>query len=744
MKVVGKRLICLTLILQLLVVMLISHSNIEVKAADNKESIINIKVSDSTGLRREFNYTDSNPNDKFKNNPVILKGNAYANFTVNSNEYYKFEYKIVNSTKGNGNNIVKDDWNDKDLDDEVNENNGSSTTSTSWNEIKLNEQKDINTDDVMLDKKGYLKHKPYNVNHLPTITNQKDWNNRSVVYKNPYAGSSILSASKVDAKDYGKVEKYLEGGNTQTRFVNNSIFLNNTTNQKVYYTNSSKKYVTNNVTKYWSLVRDVYLGKDYKEASKIWGYIKVAQTGNYNFQSFADDGLYAYIMVNGEQKEIVPRSMFKVQGNTGYTYNSNLYLDSAKYYPIYIEYFNWGGDASFQMQMKNDNSYKSYAQIPSNWFYPSKTDTPGEYAESVFAGTGGVQMPTKPGRYYIAYKTYQKNNGNQTVIKTGIMGPFIVESIVKAKLGFSRTIMTSNNTEALLIDNKYRLKDKDFKIKYQISPIPIPAEELFENVSQAPNQYEVNITDPQLTVILPGGLSYGKPSENGAIDVEGGKKSINSLSIAKIQYELDKAKRVYNPITAPAIFIHSIRADNYGSYVLDSESSKITYKDTDGANREVKFDTQNILIEGSTSIIENGLYDVNKNKFIQANNKTKLIALVPVNFAVHFKANSATPKIKIESNASNYSFDLIKYELKGDGTLTKTGNVETRRENKLPIEIYKGNGFNIQNSKEYLVVYKLKPNKAPQSGGVLTIRLSDELGNSNSMGITTVNPPNLK
>ena len=116
---------------------------------------------------------------------------------------------------------------------------------------------------------------------------------------------------------------------------------------------------------------------NYKEASKFWGYIKVPKDGDYNFGAFSDDGCRGYITVEGETKPFV--DMFNVQPMTFGTTNNTFSLKANEYYPIYLEYFNWGQWAIFQM-LYSDNGSSPATKVPTDWFYPSRNLTPGEYA----------------------------------------------------------------------------------------------------------------------------------------------------------------------------------------------------------------------------------------------------------------------------------------------------------------------------------------------------------------------------
>ena len=51
-------------------------------------------------------------------------------------------------------------------------------------------------------------------------------------------------------------------------------------------------------------------------------------------------------------------SNFKVHGSAFYSSFTPIYLDSDKYYPIQLEYFNWGGGGSFKLGYYNIDNYE--------------------------------------------------------------------------------------------------------------------------------------------------------------------------------------------------------------------------------------------------------------------------------------------------------------------------------------------------------------------------------------------------
>lgn len=115
--------------------------------------------------------------------------------------------------------------------------------------------------------------------------------------------------------------------------------------------------------------------------------------------------------------------MFYPQGAIFGSNNISLNLKADQYYPIYLEYFNWGGSAAFQLYYTNSSSSLTNSNkvaITKDWFYPSKSTTPGEYDQTLFTGGSGIKLPDSPGQYYIAYRTVSKNADGS--INTNING----------------------------------------------------------------------------------------------------------------------------------------------------------------------------------------------------------------------------------------------------------------------------------------------------------------------------------
>lgn len=336
---------------------------------------VSIKVHDESGLRDEYSEQDPfklpNRIDKILKPSIVLKGNAVAQIEVKDERLKNVKYKFVQS---------QDMPSDGDL-------------------IPINDSisQEVIYPDLVKDKVGYLRARNYNVSHLPVMSNASIWQNRSEVFKYP---SSIIEDRS--ASIASSVSNYItkEDGN----FKNYTVFMNNLD------LGNSGPY------------------RDYKEAAKFWGYITPPETGDYYFGTRSDDGSQGYIIVNDQKVQIADQ--FVIQGTTFKTDNNRFNLEKGKYYPIYLEYSNWGGDGEYRLIYKNApfNSISSDTggmNVPADWFRPTTNDTPGEVSTATFESTAvkGIAFPEQTNTYYLAFTAENEAGG----VRKGIYGPFIVD-----------------------------------------------------------------------------------------------------------------------------------------------------------------------------------------------------------------------------------------------------------------------------------------------------------------------------
>ena len=415
----------------------------EVKFTVNNGLNVNISVSDSRGiLGKTYNTENDKANkiyyeDLTQDNTLI--GRGLANFKVsgiakNKNSDYYLKYRFIK--KGQDDN-------------------------TEWKSILLTTNS-INAD-IDYDNPNNLTFRSYDVNHLPTLSGNSQWSDPNLVFKNPSSNIKYLPTTVASSKSqYGHLASYIDSdGITQYKWVPNMTFYN-----------------------------DMYIGGEYKEAAKYWGYIKPKKTGWYILGILSDDGAKGTITADGKAYEFSKNGFYP----HGVQYFSNrdanpIYLSEDEYYPISLEYFNWGGGGAFKVGYKY-SEYRGYGYKYGEpdymgedgaefTFYPSKSKEPGENADGIFTGEDGIPFPSEEGSYYIDYRivSIDKNNdSNQEVLKEGKYGYFNVENRFITNISIE-------NGEKLIQGKKYDLK-------YTLKPKPIAT----KDISNISSDKSTNIT----------------------------------------------------------------------------------------------------------------------------------------------------------------------------------------------------------------------------------------------------------
>jgi hypothetical protein len=533
---------------------------------------VTMKITDGTGIKDSFAIEASNINKYL--NPTILQGNSYMNVDVNGS-YNFFKYQFINQSAIPVN-----------------------IPTAGWNDLDLALQQQVNNDDVITDKQGNLNWRGYDVNHLPTITNTAAWQNSDIVFKYPSAATNYKPAGvSTSWNAYGAMQSVVPytvttvDNKTVTvnkKWVSNSIFMTSSTGD---LTASTSPDSTN-----------------YKESSKFWGYMSIPKDGKYYFGIRSDDGSNGSLTVDGITTKFT--DMFKVQGTTwGSTGNAfdlkALNVDGSKrYYPIYLEYFNWGGASNFQMRYicnptstqktnfvsygridgstdaKTINSAANLAlQAPSTWFYPSKNVTPGEYSTTTFTGSSGVQFPTNPGDYYIAYQT----GTGSTIGSQGFYGPFTIEG--KTSLSVSKTVIGGVNKAT---------EKSPFTLEYTIQPPPtIAATNNFKNPD---GSYKTNIllTNIKLQDVFPANISINSTGTDVPVAISGQNMV---MTVPDITYTYNGSVYALNSAQTQVKKKVSLTATNSGNYTLSSlGSSVLTFLDVNIIPTNGQFEFPSIMV----------------------------------------------------------------------------------------------------------------------------------------------------
>ncbi|MCE5221064.1 MAG: Ig-like domain-containing protein [Clostridium sp.] len=238
---------------------------------------------------------------------------------------------------------------------------------------------------------------------------------RDVSFGTPLSSTMLVQNATVDSD----IPNYtLPGSNA---FLSNqTIYSDKTTNKT---TKTSTYYVWNP----WSNAYSKPTKNAAWKAMKFWGYFSPSQSGYYNLGAYSDDGAYGYLIVNGETKEFVNDWSIKSAFNR--TKNNPIYLTANSYYPIYMEWYEgcptegaFTPVYQFSSQSSSDALNNSWSNVPQNYFYSSKTTTPGTIPGAYFGDVSGIPFPTQDGIYYIATKFV---SGEGTT--SGLYGPFIID-----------------------------------------------------------------------------------------------------------------------------------------------------------------------------------------------------------------------------------------------------------------------------------------------------------------------------
>ncbi|MBZ9624851.1 VWA domain-containing protein [Clostridium sp. FP2] len=592
---------------------------------------VGIQVTDSTGnVAEKYSVLngDTNPRvDKFLN-PSYLCGDAYANMSVKGNALNFFQYQFINQST-----------------------NPQTMPSANWNKIDL--QNESYNGDVEADKPGKLKWRTYDVNHMATMSDEKGWNDPQKVFKYPSDATMYKTtdiSSSVDAYGTWKdVAPYNVGNSTvNKRWDTNSVFMS--------YLN---------------------IGGDYKEASKFWGYIKVDQEGDYEFGSVSDDGCRGYITANGQTNAFT--NMFKVQATTFGSTHEVVHLKADQYYPIHLEYFNWGGEAEFRMVYSKSGAVESGStNVPTNWFYPSKSNAPGEYAENVFTGNAGVKLPTAPGNYYIAYQTGMGTD----IQREGFYGPFIVEN----RLTLSKNLVSGKNEATL---------KEGFTLQYTITPNDVPLRDSFKNTDGS-YKNTISLGDITLTDVYPQDIEIDG-TKNAAVIVNGqsstqsitvndqdsivnGKvvivKGLETKLVSPINYTLStvKGQQIYtaSPIIIQIPLKAKVVKDNY--VLSDLGKSILTYTELNGNMKaQMEFPQFSLKVDTTIIIIKHGMFI---NGVVNDKAEYAIVKGFSGNFGVEFETSIKSPNIQITIDKDFTISDLKLYKIIGNGQPICVSNID--------------------------------------------------------------------
>lgn len=643
-------------------------------------------AADGPGVK--VNVTDSSSsvrsilsNDSFKsttNTNPRLQGEAFAEISYSGTDARKLEYQFVRAGV----------------------NSASALPTKDWMEIPLNGSTE--NPDVMIDYPGNLKRRSYDVTMLPNINDTSTWNDRSKVYKYPFEAREIISAAvNTKLSTYGTYINYLDYQNAnKRRFAASTVFSALDGNGDMYppddyfYWNGTPYKINfNGEVPYITISNDVYYLKregakyyfekdeqewyqdrwgrwktrtetvkvysdsnspsaKYQESSKMWGYIKVPTSGTYYFGMYSDDGATGTITVDGASSKFYNK--FQVQGTTFDTGENKAYvLSKDKYYPISLEYFNWGGGAQFRMVYKSPGN-SSWTNMNPEWFYPSQSDAPGEYANTTFTGATGVKLPTESGDYYILYKA---TGSTGSTVVSGCYGPFTVPG--RAEVILSKKAVLSDGSTVTTVP-----RNVPFNIEYTIEPLDIPQ----NSILAAEGTQTIYLKNVRIQDDLTTGFVVTKTAVSGEFIFTGNSSNDNAYTyiIPDIRYNLStlaNGQKVYRAVSSNLKYTVSVKMETSATNVKISEDdlSIMTYTNPlDDAQLTRKFNNSYI---GSTFIDINPVYD----------RDTAVTGKAEPGAKITLKINDiAYPGSVTVDSSGNYSFPITKQSIGARIVVTAT------------------------------------------------------------------------
>lgn len=380
----------------------------------------------------------------------------------------------------------------------------------------------------------------------------------------------------------------------------------------------------------------------YKEADKYWGYIKPKESGWYLFGTYSDDGSRFSITKDGKTYELSKSefglnksgnnrwhideisSNFKVHGSSFYSSFTPIHLDKDKYYPIQLEYFNWGGNGCFKLgycridnyentqnvlgtlskvvqneNYKYDKDFKSIFQQNSKHYindniinkylndikwigssgkneetftlYPSKSNEPADIADQVFEGKSGVKFPKENGVYTIHYEIITRKKGdekpiegtNGTILQSGEYGKFEVKDLLDTSI----SVVGSNNQKEIYLN-------EEAKAVYKMIPNEIKAEDIIRDGRTLPK--EIKLTGIKINGMLPSGMKF---DENNNLSINlgteiNGERRFSTDKLDDITYTLENGVYKGSELSKDV----NVNIESNGPFEFKSSENKVGFK----------------------------------------------------------------------------------------------------------------------------------------------------------------------
>ncbi|MDU6311881.1 MAG: GLEYA domain-containing protein [Clostridium perfringens] len=723
-----------------------------------KTDLPNLNINVKSGFQVEITVKDfiRNVGEKYDSNNIKLEGNSF-NFIQDTK-------RLIGD--GNANISVKGMPENKDEDYWIKTwfTKGESTEEIEPKEFKLN---NINSD-IDLDKANNLTYQSYNVDNLATTDDEDKWNNRDIVFDKK-KNKGILPANTIATEPYvgftkdNKNKAYLDINNdVNLTYKGKNLTYENSDNtysiwnyqdrgiKKLYYYYKKDKWYDSTyiVAKEINVIdngkytfkhntifydkMDIgrecalrYPGFQYKEADKYWGYIKPEKSGWYLFGTYSDDGSRFSITKDGKTYELSKsnfglnndrgywyigqeRSNFKVHASSFYSSFTPIYLEEDKYYPIQLEYFNWGGGGSFKLgycklddyeknqskidafryfnEVTQDLNYKSnnilkyniwdnryyidsnsiFGQILSEklnnikWLgdreniftlYPSKSNEPADIADEVFEGKSGVKFPKENGVYTIHYKIITRKKGDEKP-REGTNGTILQlgeygNFEVKDLLDTSISVVGSNNQKEIYLNEKA-------KAIYKMVPNEIKAEDIIRDGRTLPK--EIKLTGIKINGMLPSGMKFDEnnnPSINLGTEING-ERRFSTDKLTDITYTLENGVYKGTELSKDV----NVNIESNGPFQFKSSENQVGFK----LNYEYKttnpmfeeFKGTSVSASEPTKIEKFGILDSSSSDNIKDSREgVQVVNGIPLKIAILADVKSPNSIIDLGFNSQN-------------------------------------------------------------------------------------------
>lgn len=606
----------------------------------------------------------------------------------------------------------------------------------------------INTSDVDIGKEGNLNVMFYE-NLIPdTDRTEKTWTDRNKLFQRSKGKSEILPATISRSRN------------------SNSIFFD------------SYNHI------------GIPLGSNYVEINKYWGYIQPEKSGWYVLGAYADDGVRAWITTDKkidftnndwgidlagypgsdqgfDNGILYLKSNFSPHRPTYYSSFDPIYLENDKYYPIYVEYYNYGDSGAFELNYnyygntepkdiknmsnkvnerinyyKNNYLLKDIPEIHDQWlvdfkknikfmqqgsgfkFYPSKNTTPGEISSATFSGEHNLMLPFSKKPYKITYEVIEKSNNNE-------------KSVLKGEYGYFK-----NNEifEATISSNENIYPGKEFTLNYNIAPREIPFNE--------GDKESISVNSINITGKLPGDIKLLTDNvENSEYKIYVNEDSKFTISLKKpmnfkhngSKYIFDgRDKKISIPIKVKASY--NIRPNKEGININPSENI-LSYKCGDSDDLITQHFTGKLDIKNNPSTIEKiGLldYDSNTNKSVINENANNIAGGIPSKVAVEVDVKSPETSVILKIDKGTINHKTLKlYELDENNNITSNkitigeGNIRTD-DNGKSIKINLNNIINENNfvEKKYVIIYEITTQKVETKESSQSLNVTASIENN--------------